>query len=79
VPEKREAALQAAADVRVGALPRAIGRQRPEARQPVAIRELLDQDSGERRRGLADRKPRMPAALEQDHPQAELPGDHRED
>ncbi len=76
VLEVCEPALQSADDVRVRALPGPERRQRPQAREVVSIGKLLDEDAGERRRRLADREARMPAALEQHHAVAEPPRDH---
>ena len=74
----REASLQTAYDIRIRALPRAERRQRPQPRQVVAIRKLLDQNPGQWRCRLPDRESRMPSALEQHHAQAEAAGDHRQ-
>ena len=63
--EEREAALQAARDVRTRPLPRAPLRERANPRQIVAVRQLLDQQIGERRRGLADGEARMAAAFDE--------------
>ena len=63
--EEGEAALEPAGDVRSRALPRAPLRERADARQIVAIRQLLDQQVGERRGRLADGEARMTAAFDQ--------------
>jgi hypothetical protein len=78
VLEVGKSPLQSAAEIGVGPLPRTKCRKRPDPRQVVAICELLDQDSGKRRRRLADCEPRMSSALEQHHSQSQVSRDHRE-
>jgi len=65
VMEEAEAALQAAADVWIRALPRAPLREWPQARQIVCVRQLLDEKVGQRRRRLANRETGMPSAFDQ--------------
>ena len=63
--EEGEAALQAARDVRPRPLPRAPLRERSDPRQIVAVRQLLEQEVGERRGRLADGEARVTAAFDQ--------------
>ena len=63
--EEGEAALQAARDVRSRPLPRAPLRERPDPRQVVAVRQLLEQQVGQRRGRLADGEARVAAAFDQ--------------
>ena len=63
---EREAALQATPDFRVAALPRPPRGQGPDARQVVALRELLEQEVGERRGGLSNREARMRSPFDED-------------
>ena len=65
VAKEAEPALEPAADLRMMTLPRAPLRERPDARQPIPIRQLFQQQVRQRRRGLADDEPWMPAAFEQ--------------
>ena len=79
VPEEGEAALHAANQMRIGALPRAVLRQRRQARQVVFVGQRFQHEIGQRRRGFADGEARMRAALEQYHRPAQPPQHHRQD
>ena len=63
---EREAAFEAARDIRAPTLPRAPLREHADPRQVVVVAELLEQQVRERRGRLADGKPRMPPALDED-------------
>jgi hypothetical protein len=65
VKVEREASFEAGGDLRVGALPASPLRERAHARQVVGIRQLLELEIGERRRRLANRKPRVASAFDQ--------------
>ena len=74
---EREAALQAAGDLGALALPRSPGGERPDARQVVTRAEILEEEVGERRRGLSDRKPRVRSAFEEHDRPPQPPGEDR--
>src|SRR5262245_9466458 len=65
--EVGESALETARHVRIRALPRPESGERLHPRQLVSIRELLEDDAGQRRCRFADGKARMLTALEQAH------------
>ena len=79
VPVEREAALEPAGELRVGAAPRPPRREREEARKLEPGRDLLEEKVRERGRGLADREPRVCSLLEEDDRQARAPRDEREE
>src|SRR5262245_29203334 len=68
VEKERETALEADGDVRPGSLPGAPLRERADLGQLISVRELLEQQIRQRRRGFADRKPWMATPFEQHHP-----------
>src|SRR5438477_12752048 len=70
---EREAALQAAGDIRPRALPRPPLRKHANLRQVVRVGELFEQQIREGSRRLADDKPRMPATLDENHALAAPP------
>ena len=63
--EEREAALQSARDIGMGALPRAPFRKSADPRQVVPIGDFLDQQVGKRCRRLADGESRMAAPFDE--------------
>ena len=71
--EEREAALETAGDVRTCPLPGSPFRERPDARQIVAIGDFLEQQVGQRRGRLADRESGMAAAFDQRDAQPATP------
>ncbi len=71
--EEGESALEAAGHVGPRPLPRAPFRERADPRQVVAIGELFEEQVGQWRRGLADREPRMTAALDEGDAPPALP------
>jgi len=74
---KREAAFQAAGNLRICLLPRPPFGQWQQPRQIVSARQLLQQKVRQRRGGFTNDKPRMPAALQQNDRTAKSPGNHR--
>ena len=62
-----EAPLESTAHLRQPAAPAAVGGEVPEVVEAVAHRQPLEGEVGERRRRLAERKPRMAAPLQQQH------------
>ena len=79
VLEKREAALDAAGQVRIGPLPRPVLRQRRQPRQVVGLRQRFQDEIGQRRRGLADGEARVRAALDEDDAAPKPAQHHRQD
>ena len=71
--EIREAPLQTAADLWIGALPRAVGSQGSEAGQIVALRKLFQQQIGQRGGGFANRKARVVPTFQLQHREAQSP------
>src|SRR4029077_6005563 len=65
VPIEREAALQTPPQLGEARDPAAVGREIVAIVQTVAARQTLQREIGERRARLADREPRVCAALEQ--------------
>ena len=63
--QEGEPAFETAGDLRALPLPGAPLRERPDARQIVAIGDLLDQQVGERRGRFADGEPGMTSALDE--------------